>query len=52
MFADLRGTDGVATGVHAVDARRLHLTMKWVVSSSILRRFEAFRGPEARSRDP
>ena len=51
MLADLRGHDTVANGSHAIDARRLHQTRSWVVSLSILSRFEAFRGPEAPSRD-
>ena len=34
----------------AVGARRLRQTRSWVVSLSILGRFEAFRGPEALSR--
>ena len=43
--------DGVANGSHAIFMNRLRQTRPWVVSSSSLSRFEAFRGPEARSRD-
>ena len=34
------GNDGVATGVHAIEATRVHLTMAWMVSGAILSRFE------------
>ena len=43
-------TQSLAVSSYAIDARRLHLPMKWVVSLSILSRFGAFRGPEALAR--
>ena len=35
----------VLSDLHAIDARRLRERRPWVVSLSILSRFEAFRGP-------
>ena len=44
VLFNIYGADAASDHPYAIDARRLHLTMKWVLSFSILSRFGPCRG--------